>query len=66
MYSRSHEKQRLLVILNFGGEAQSCEARDAEGGRILLSTYLDRDERLTGERISPRANEGMLTRVEGS
>ena len=60
-YTREHQGQRVLVVLNFGREPASF---DASGwpGQILLSTLMDRqDEPVTGK-LALRASEGVIVK----
>ena len=58
-YLRQDENRRLLVVLNFGHQPQIFEGLSSDG-RVLLSTFLDReDEQLTSS-VALRADEGVI------
>ena len=63
-YERQHDGVRLLVGLNFSTAPQRLALpEDAAEGRLLLSTWLDRDgERLSGA-TELRASEGVIVRL---
>ena len=58
-YLRQHHGHRLLVALNFGSEP-AYSPMPAGGGRVLLSTHLDRKEPVATERVPLRADEGVV------
>ncbi|AWK89808.1 alpha-amylase family glycosyl hydrolase [Azospirillum thermophilum] len=59
VYERSHDGRRLRVLLNFGGEPRSV-AGQPPGGRIRLSTRLDRAGEAVGEAVALRPDEGLV------
>jgi alpha-glucosidase len=50
----------LLIALNFGHEAQTFELDAPRGGRILLSTFLDRAGAGCHGRVDLRGDEGLV------
>ncbi len=61
-YIRNLGDRRLLIALNLGAEPHAVlfPAIEADPGRLLLSTHLDRQgEKITGE-VNLRGNEGVL------
>lgn len=59
LFRREREGERCLVALNFGGDpilAQVPEAR----GRVLASTFCDRDEEPVDGEIALRGHEGVI------
>jgi alpha-glucosidase len=62
-YSRRHNGDGFVVILNLGGEPQNVELDAADSGRIALSTHLDREGEEVSERIDLRPNEGVVIRL---
>jgi alpha-glucosidase len=60
-YVRQHGERRFLIALNMGEMPHAVNFPDrGEHARIVLSTYLDReDEKVHGE-INLRANEGVI------
>lgn len=61
VYRRDTEDQHLLVALNFGAEPRTVDlAGIVTGGRLLLSTHLDRDEQEVGGQLELRGDEGVL------
>lgn len=62
LYRREGEAERLLVALNLGGAPLLVAAPEIEG-KLLLSTFCDREaEPVLGE-ISLRGNEGVVVRL---
>jgi alpha-glucosidase len=57
-YRRAHEGRQLLIALNLGGEA--ADAPGGPGGRILLSTHLDRADEAVGATLPLRPHEGCI------
>lgn len=56
--------RRFLVALNLTGEAQQVATELEGGGRILLSTHLDREGAVGLARFALRENEGLIIAVE--
>ena len=64
-YRRSAER-RLLVIVNLAHSPTSYALRDDGAGRVLLSTFLDREgERVAGQ-VELRADEGLLIELDAA
>lgn len=61
-YERAEGRERLLVALNFAAEPH---ALSEVAGRLIVSTHLDREERIHGE-LRLRANEGVIVDVSAS
>ena len=60
-YVRRDGRQACLVALNLGRRPRTLEAgAGATGGRILLSTHLDRTGEPVGAAIALRSDEGLL------
>jgi alpha-glucosidase len=60
-YERRHGPERLLVVLNFCHEPQTVSLPgDAEQGRIMLSTLLDRHDERVGPTVDLRMDEGLI------
>ncbi|HEX2135620.1 MAG TPA: alpha-amylase family glycosyl hydrolase, partial [Microvirga sp.] len=60
-YERRRGGERLLVMLNLGHQPRSVPLPDeCHGGRLLLSTRLDRDEVLVGSFLELRPDEGVI------
>ena len=60
VYMRRHADQRCLVALNFSAQEQVVTLPEQGQGRILLSTYLDREGVIPLEEVHLRGNEGLL------
>jgi len=60
LYERSHGDDRTVIILNLGHEP-ACVSHTP--GRLLLSTYLDRDGNDVVGDASLRADEGIMVEV---
>ncbi len=60
VYLRKADAQRYLIALNFATEPRTLAIPGETGGRILLSTHLDREEAVSLDALSLRANEGVI------
>jgi alpha-glucosidase len=60
VYERSEQRERWLIALNFTDEEHLIHLPEASGGRIVLSTLLDREEAVDRSALLLRANEGCL------
>ncbi|HEV7369135.1 alpha-amylase family glycosyl hydrolase [Arenibaculum sp.] len=58
-FERRHARARALVVLNMTGMPQAVAAPPG-GGRIWLSTGLDRGGEMVGETVRLRADEGLV------
>ncbi|NGX96306.1 MAG: DUF3459 domain-containing protein [Candidatus Afipia apatlaquensis] len=56
VYAREHQDQRLLVALNLGMASVSLEVR----GRVLLSTFMDRQAEVIDGLLGLRGAEGVV------
>ncbi len=63
VFVREFEGQRRLVALNFSAQAQRVALEGGAGGRVLLSTRLDRGDAVSGE-VRLRPDEGVIVAVE--
>lgn len=59
-YSQCGEDQRLLIILNRSGTGQQHTLNTPENGRLLLSTFLDREGEVVSGKIRLRGDEGVI------
>jgi alpha-glucosidase len=59
-YLRRHSNQSCLVILNFSTQDQIVTLPEQGQGRLLLSTYLDREGFILLPKVHLRGNEGLL------
>jgi alpha-glucosidase len=64
IYERSEQRERWLIALNFTDEEHPICLPEASGGRIVLSTLLDREEAVALSALLLRANEGCLIAME--
>jgi alpha-glucosidase len=61
LFVRQHERQRILVALNLGEEPSLVASEPQSwGGRLLLSSFLDRDQEAIGGAIALRPHEGVI------
>ena len=61
VYRRDIEGQHMLVALNFDAEQRTVDLGGiVAGGRLLLSTHLDRDEQEVGGQLELRGDEGVV------
>ena len=63
-YRREGEGERLHVLLNLGSDPRAIELEDdGERGRVLLSTYLDRENDTIEKTVELRGNEGLIIAI---
>ncbi len=55
-YAREKDSRRLLIALNLGSQPQTLGA----AGRVVLSTFLDRENEPFGETLELRGDEGVI------
>ena len=60
VYLRQSSSQRYLIALNFSGQEQTLKLSEMGHGRIVLSTYLDREESINLALLRLRSNEGSV------
>jgi len=66
-YVREARQERFFVALNFGADPYELSLETLAGaGRIVLSTYLDRDDEDRVQSVGLRANEGVVVRLTGN
>ena len=63
-YQRFHDGRWLTIALNFG-DAQTTIGNTRSTQEVLISTYLDRVNRESGNTIPLRANEGVVMAAAG-
>jgi alpha-glucosidase len=63
-FQRQEGERRLLVVLNFGPQAQEFDLPGA--GRVLLSTHLDRAGEPVSGRLGLRGDEGVIVERVGN
>jgi hypothetical protein len=59
-YLRQSSSQRCLVALNFSGHEKSLNLSEMGHGRLVLSTYLDREEPIDLALLRLCSNEGYV------
>jgi alpha-glucosidase len=59
MFVRETQRERMLIALNFTAKPLEL-ARQVAGGRIVLSTQLDREDEPMRGPVTLRANEGLI------
>ena len=59
-YWRETPERRLLVVLNLSPDPQTYDIPDAAQGRIVLSSWLDREGEPVGHTIPLRSDEGLI------
>ena len=63
-YVREHDGRRLLAMLNLGSAPKQFVLPDwLEAGRVLLSTWLDREGALVRDVAELRADEGLIAEL---
>lgn len=66
VYLRQLDDQHYLIALNFSGQEQIVNVPEMGNGRILLSTYLDREEPVDLAFLRLRSEEGCVLEVENN
>ncbi len=60
-YAREKDERRFLVALNLGpGPRTLGDSGLGRGGRVVLSTFLDREGEAVGETLDLRGDEGLI------
>jgi alpha-glucosidase len=65
-YRRSYADERVVVVLNFSDQVQTCRLPEITSGRVLLSTRLDRNGHLTNDYLTLDPNEGVVILTQQS
>ncbi len=65
VYVRETDDARCLIVLNFAAEARQVTIHGEDNGTIVLSTHLDREERVTLTSFTLRPYEGVIIELEG-
>ncbi|MBI5930763.1 MAG: DUF3459 domain-containing protein [Chloroflexi bacterium] len=63
VYLREYQGEQWLVALNFSSEAQDLHLPINQGGQIVLSTRLDREESVNPNSLHLRGNEGCIIKL---
>jgi alpha-glucosidase len=63
VYWREARGERRLIALNFTAEPQAIAVPGATAGQIVLSTYLDREERVDLAPLTLRPHEGVILAI---
>lgn len=66
VYERRQGNERYLVALNFSGEKITMRIPDFSEGKILLSTYLNKEKRTVANDLELRENEGVIIAVKNT
>jgi len=64
VYLRQSGDQHYLIALNFSDREQTVKLSEMGNGRIVLSTYLDREERVDLAFLRLRGEEGTVLQLE--
>jgi alpha-glucosidase len=63
-YVRSRGERRLLIVLNFGAQAQKFKLADLQARvSLLLATHIDRAKQPLGDEVLLRGNEGIIAEL---
>jgi len=60
LFCRELREERLLIALNMGGQPVAVSLPDKTSGRVLLSSFADREGEAVSASIDLRGNEGVL------
>jgi len=63
VYIREIESQRLAIALNFSAKGRVLRMDDQASGRLILSTHLDREERVDLRSLHLRGNEACIVEL---
>jgi alpha-glucosidase len=64
MFVRENAAERMLIALNLGGEPTAATFTSGQiAGRLLLSSFLDRDGEAARGSIDLRAHEGAVVEL---
>ncbi|NIM92206.1 MAG: alpha-amylase [Anaerolineales bacterium] len=63
LYLREHSEGSRLVALNFVDQSHTISIPDGGRGEVVMSTYLDRAERVSLSNLLLRSNEGIIIEV---
>ena len=63
-YRRTSASRRLLVIVNFTHERTRFALGDDAPGRVLLSSFLDREGERVSDQVTLRGDEGLLLALD--
>jgi glycosidase len=64
VYMREALDENVLIALNFSSEPQKLTLPEIRSSRIMVSTHLDREEKIESEHLELRGNEGVVVMVE--
>ena len=64
VFERALAEDCFLIVLNFSEKALDLKLPEFSQGRIVLSTYLDRNERVASADLSLRENEGVIIEIQ--
>jgi len=64
VYYRTLGEQSFLVALNFGADDLGLTLADQRPGRVLISSWLDREEQVLLGNFHLRAHEGIIVQLE--
>ncbi|MFW9992168.1 MAG: DUF4032 domain-containing protein [Candidatus Odinarchaeota archaeon] len=63
VYHRQYQGKHHLIALNFSAEERTVSLPGLKDGKLILSTFLDREELMNKDSITLRGNEGCLIDV---
>jgi alpha-glucosidase len=63
VYIREAGGERKLIVLNFANESRSLTVPGTAGGKVVLSTHLDREGKAQVDSLELRANEGVIVEL---
>jgi alpha-glucosidase len=63
-YERGRGSGRVVIVLNFGPDAQTAESPQLNGLRVAISAHGDRDGEHVNSPLQVRANEGLILTPE--
>ncbi|MFV1857962.1 MAG: alpha-amylase, partial [Anaerolineales bacterium] len=64
VYLRQLGQERCLVALNFTSDSRALSTALGGNGSVEISTYLDRSETTSLERIDLRPHEGLIIEMD--
>jgi len=63
VFVRQTDDQRVLIALNFSAQDQRVTPPAHDGGAIVLSTHLDREETISLGNLVLRGDEGVIVEL---
>jgi len=63
VYLRTAGDERRLIALNFTGDQRRISIPDQDAGQIVISTHMDREEKVSLSRLELLPHEGLIVEL---